>query len=130
MTTRRDFLKTALTGGAALTLGGIAPGFSAKSYNNIAGANEKIRIGMIGVNSRGKGIASGLAKLPECEITYVCDVDSRAIEKCQEVVRKITGIKEEAARAAAEAEEQARLEREANPTTEDLLKQILEQMKK
>jgi hypothetical protein len=37
---------------------------------------------------------------------------------------------EEAARAAAEAEEQSRLEREANPTTEDLLKQILEQMKK
>ena len=37
---------------------------------------------------------------------------------------------EEAARAAAEAEEKARLEREANPTTEDLLKQILEQMKK
>lgn len=37
---------------------------------------------------------------------------------------------EEAARVAAEAEEQARLEREANPTTEDLLKQILEQMKK
>lgn len=37
---------------------------------------------------------------------------------------------EEAARAAAEAEEQARLEREANPTTEDLLKQILEQIKK
>ena len=37
---------------------------------------------------------------------------------------------EEAARAAAEAEEQARLEREANPTTEDLLKQILAEMKK
>lgn len=37
---------------------------------------------------------------------------------------------EEAARASAEAEEKARLDREANPTTEDLLKQILEQMKK
>ena len=37
---------------------------------------------------------------------------------------------EEAAKAAAEAEEAARLERENNPTTEDLLKQILEQMKK
>lgn len=37
---------------------------------------------------------------------------------------------EEAARAAAEAEEAARLEREANPTTEELLKQILEEMKK
>ena len=37
---------------------------------------------------------------------------------------------EASARAAAEAEEAARIEREANPTTEDLLKQILEQMKK
>ena len=37
---------------------------------------------------------------------------------------------EEAARAAAEAEEKARLEREANPTTEDLLKQILKEIKK
>ena len=37
---------------------------------------------------------------------------------------------EEAARIAAEAAEKARLDREANPTTEDLLKQILEEMKK
>lgn len=39
-------------------------------------------------------------------------------------------LEEEAARAKAEAEEKARLERLANPTTEDLLKQILEEMKK
>ena len=37
---------------------------------------------------------------------------------------------EAAARIAAEAAEKARLERENNPTTEDLLKQILEQLKK
>ena len=37
---------------------------------------------------------------------------------------------EASARAAAEAAEKARLEREANPTTEDLLKQILEEIKK
>ena len=36
----------------------------------------------------------------------------------------------EEAKAKAEAEEKARLERLANPTTEDLLKEILEQMKK
>ena len=36
----------------------------------------------------------------------------------------------EQAKAKAEAEEKARLERLANPTTEDLLKQILEEMKK
>ena len=39
-------------------------------------------------------------------------------------------LEEEAARAKAEEEEKARLERLANPTTEDLLKQILEEMKK
>ena len=37
---------------------------------------------------------------------------------------------EEEVKAKAEAEEKARLERLANPTTEDLLKQILEEMKK
>ena len=39
-------------------------------------------------------------------------------------------LSEEAERAKAEAEEKARLDRLANPTTEDLLKQILEEMKK
>lgn len=41
---------------------------------------DKIRLGVIGVNGRGKGMASGLAKMPECEITYICDVDSRAMD--------------------------------------------------
>lgn len=91
MVSRRDFLKQAMASAAAATVGGILPGFAARSYNNVVGANEKIRIGMIGVNSRGKGIASGLATMPDCEITCICDVDSRAIKKCQAVIKKITG---------------------------------------
>ena len=39
-------------------------------------------------------------------------------------------LEEEAAKANAEAEEKARLERLANPTTEDLLKEILAELKK
>lgn len=39
MTTRRDFLKSSALGAAGLTIGGL--GFSAKSYANITGANEK-----------------------------------------------------------------------------------------
>ena len=54
--------------------------------------------------------------------------DSEAVAAYME--EKKRAEEEEAARAAAEAEEKARLDREANPTTEDLLKQILEQMKK
>ena len=96
MISRKDFLKQALVGATALSLGRVttaqaAMSQTAASYKSVAGANEKIRIGVIGVNSRGRAIAQCLAKLPECEVTCVCDVDSRAITTCQEAVKKITG---------------------------------------
>jgi hypothetical protein len=62
MTTRRDFIKQALVGTAALSLEGILPGFSTNNHNGIIGANNKIRIGVIGVNSRGNALAQGFAK--------------------------------------------------------------------
>ena len=74
MTTRRDFIKKTVAGTAALSLGSILPGFGSSRYQDILGANEKIRIGVIGVNSRGKALAQGFAKLPDCEVTYICDV--------------------------------------------------------
>ena len=54
--------------------------------------------------------------------------DTEAVTAYMNEKRRVA--EEEAARIAAEAAEKARLDREANPTTEDLLKQILEQMKK
>ncbi len=89
MTTRRDFLKKMAVGTAAMTVGGVLPGFSAKSYKNIIGANDKIRIAAIGVNSRGNALAGGFAREKGAEITYVCDVDSRAMAKCIANVAKI-----------------------------------------
>jgi predicted dehydrogenase len=91
MTTRREYIKKTAVGSAAITLGGILPGFSAKSYGNIIGANDKIRLSMIGVNSRGNSLAQNFAKLGTCEIVHICDVDSRAIEKSSNNVEKITG---------------------------------------
>lgn len=91
MVSRRSFIKNALVGAAAVSVVNPFSSFAIDPSGKILGANDKIRIGMIGVNSRGKGIASGLAKLPECEITWICDVDSRAITKCQEIVHQITG---------------------------------------
>ena len=90
MTTRREYLKIAATGSAAIAAGGILPGFSARSYNRIAGANERIRLSSIGVNSRGNSLAQNFSKMETCEIIHVCDVDSRAIEKCCKSVEKIT----------------------------------------
>lgn len=86
--TRRKFIKTALTGAAAISFGGILPGFSAKSYGSIIGANDRIRVAMMGVNSRGLALASNFSSQPNCEVTYVCDVDKRAIDKCVDRVEK------------------------------------------
>lgn len=93
MTTRRNFIKKAAAGTALFSLGGVLPSFSAKSYRNIAGANERISVGAIGVNSRGSALAQNFAKLKDCRISYICDVDSRAIDKCLGAVQKITGEK-------------------------------------
>ena len=65
MTTRRDFIKKTVAGTAALSLGSILPGFGSSRYQDILGANEKIRIGVIGVNSRGNALAQGFAKQPD-----------------------------------------------------------------
>lgn len=79
---RRDFLKKAVTGTAALSLGGAIPATSAKSYSRIIGSNEKVRIGIMGVNSRGLALASTYGVQPNCEIISISDVDTRAAEKC------------------------------------------------
>ena len=91
MTSRRNFIKKVAIGSAAVSVGGVLPSFSAKSYKNIVGANEKIRMGAIGVNSRGNALSGGFAREKGCEIAYVCDVDKRAIEKCVDNVKKIAG---------------------------------------
>ena len=91
MTSRRDFIKKMAAGTAALSVGGVLPGFSAKSYNNIVGSNEKIKLAAIGVNSRGNALAGGFAREKGCEISHVCDVDTRAITKCVTNIQKIAG---------------------------------------
>ena len=45
---RREFLKTASVGAAAL-------GMTATSYGRVVGANERIAIGQIGCGGRGRG---------------------------------------------------------------------------
>lgn len=86
---RRDFIKKTVAGTAALSFGGILPGFSAKSYGNIVGANERVQIAMMGVNSRGLQLARNFAKESNCQIMYVSDVDTRATAKCIDALGKV-----------------------------------------
>jgi len=79
---RREFMKKTLAGTALVSAGGIVPGFSAASYNRIIGANDKIRVSIMGVNSRGMAHAQNFSKQTNCEVVHICDVDSRAMDKC------------------------------------------------
>lgn len=54
---------------------------------------DKYRVALMGVNGRGSQHAFGFANLPDAEVAYICDVDSRAVDKGIDIVVK-TGQKE------------------------------------
>ncbi len=76
---RRKFIKKSTI---AFVAGSVLPHFSAKSYAQIIGANEKINVSVMGVNSRGNALAKNFASQKNCNVIHVCDVDNRAITKC------------------------------------------------
>jgi len=84
---RRTFIRKSLASASALSVGGILPGFGAASYGRIIGANDRIVVSMMGVNSRGKALAKNFSIQENCEIAHVCDVDSRAIAACIEAIK-------------------------------------------
>ena len=55
--------------------------------------NEKVVIASMGSNSRGFFLARMYAQLPNVEVGYVCDVDSRVVAKTTAEIEKMTGKK-------------------------------------
>ena len=90
---RREFIKKAGLGSAALTLGGSAWGFSPKSYARIIGANDRVRVANVGVNSQGTEHMKAMVGCDNTSIAYICDVDSRAAEKTAQLAQEMTGDK-------------------------------------
>ena len=86
---RRSFIKKSAAGIAAVSVGGILPGFSARSYSSVLGANDRVLVAVMGVNSRGKALSETFSKQENVEIIYVCDVDSRAEATCSDSVEKL-----------------------------------------
>ena len=86
---RRNFIRKIATGAAALSVGGVLPGYSSKSYRNIIGANDRILVASMGVNSRGLAVGKNFAAQKNCEVLFVCDVDERAADKCIQEVEKV-----------------------------------------
>lgn len=68
-TTRRNFIKTLTAGTAGLTLG-----LSASSYGNILGANDRVRVGMIGIGRQGRGLMGQVTNQADAEVVALSDV--------------------------------------------------------
>lgn len=80
--TRRSFVKQSLATTAALT---------ALNHRRAFGANEKVVIGVMGVGGRGTFLAEAFAKRPDCEIAWLCDVDSRRFGRVRMMVDEAQG---------------------------------------
>lgn len=84
--TRREFLENSMLVAAA-TAAAALPARAATPEPRAVSANDKITVGIIGCGIRGKQHARELAKLPECNIAYVCDPDpNRADEVAAQLV--------------------------------------------
>ena len=89
MTTRREFIQKTALGAAGLTLG-------AKSYSRILGANDRVRVGIVGYSDRFRGALSpaflSLAKELNFEFTAISDLWNMRREQA-DTFYKAKGIK-------------------------------------
>ncbi len=93
MTDRRNFIKKTAIGAAGITIGGI--GMSAKSYGNIQGSNDKIKVAILGFSNRFKSsLGKSFLKYADemnFEFVNICDLWSRRRKEGQEWYKEMTG---------------------------------------
>jgi len=74
-TNRREFIKKVAAGTAAVSVGGLASGMSARSYRRIMGANDRINIAIAGLGRRLDAYIPPISnKDNNVELFYLCDV--------------------------------------------------------
>ncbi|MBI5397024.1 MAG: Gfo/Idh/MocA family oxidoreductase [Verrucomicrobia bacterium] len=90
MISRRDFLKTSLATTATLSL--------PWTWARAAGANDTIRVGVIGFGGRGREHINALRKIEGVKIVALADVDdnvrAKAIAEFEKRGEKVTGYKD------------------------------------
>ena len=85
---RRRFLRTATAASAAFSTFAIA---GTKASGRIIGANDTIRMGVAGINGRGRRHLQGFAAQDKVDVTYLIDPDSHLFDSRSEIVRKHGG---------------------------------------
>ena len=68
--TRRTFLKSST-----------AAGVTAASWNRILGANDAVRVAVVGFNGRGKNHITAFGSMPDVRLAVLCDADRDVLER-------------------------------------------------
>jgi predicted dehydrogenase len=96
---RRHFLKQTGAAGIGLSMAGYLGSLTNLNAQNNStalkkiGANDRITAATFGTNGRGLAHVDCLTRLPNVEITYICDVDTRAVAKgLKEVAKRQTNV--------------------------------------
>ncbi|HXG64707.1 MAG TPA: Gfo/Idh/MocA family oxidoreductase [Blastocatellia bacterium] len=94
--TRREFLQESITAGVAgagLTALASAPVMAqnASSQANVAGANDRIRVGLIGCGGMGRGNLRAMLRAGKVECAALCDVDDEQSGKAAALVEEQGG---------------------------------------
>ncbi len=88
---RRDFIRWAALAGAAAAAEGCASAFRLAPGGAASGFRmkpmERVRVGMLGVGSRGTAAVRRLVKIEGVEIVAVCDLVGERVERARKMVR-------------------------------------------
>jgi len=84
VTSRRRFLTATTAAGPLVLLG-------TRASRSIAGANDRIRIAVLGCNGRGRSHLNGFGKVPGVEIAAVVDPDQRVLDRTLANLQKKAG---------------------------------------
>ena len=85
---RRRFLATA---GAIGATGALLSTQTAASAEAVQGANERIRVAVMGTGGRGTGLAGAFQRQPNVDVVTVCDADMGRAEAAAGAVAKVSG---------------------------------------
>lgn len=81
-TNRRDFMRNLTYGAVGVGISGISSGFTAKSYNRIIGANERLNVALMGCGRRVGAYYDAIKnKNNNVDLAYICDVMKKQRDK-------------------------------------------------
>ncbi len=92
-TNRRDFMRNLTYGAVGVGISGITSGFTAKSYNRIIGANDRLNVALMGCGRRVGAYYDALKnKNNNVDLAYICDVMKKQREKVgKDLSGKVSG---------------------------------------